>query len=57
MVVAGGTVCGTWTLDGDTARVSWFAETGSPARRQLGTDVERLGSILGRPLELEIDRT
>jgi hypothetical protein len=54
VVVAGGVVSGTWELDRDTVRVGWFAESGRPRRRELDAEVERLGSILGRPLKTEL---
>jgi len=50
IVVAGGSVKGTWDLDGDDVRVGWFKEAGTPPRTQLKAEVERLSSILGRDL-------
>ncbi len=50
VVVAGGAVYGTWELDGDDVRVSWFTETGKPRRRALRAEVTRLSSILERDL-------
>jgi hypothetical protein len=50
IVVAGGSVKGTWDLDGDDVRVGWFKEAGPPPRTQLKGEVERLSSILGRDL-------
>jgi hypothetical protein len=54
IVVAGGTVKGTWELDGDHVRVGWFKEAGKPPRTQLQAEVERLSSILGRDLRSEV---
>jgi hypothetical protein len=51
LVLAGGVVAGTWSVRGDRAEVSWFAEAGRPPRTALGAEVARLGTILGRPLE------
>ena len=50
VVVAGGVVCGTWELDGDRVRVSWFREAGRPPRTALKAEVARLSSILDRVL-------
>ncbi|MDQ3672438.1 MAG: winged helix DNA-binding domain-containing protein [Actinomycetota bacterium] len=54
VVIAGGVVCGTWELDGDGARVSWFGEAGRPPRTALRAEVTRLSSILDRDLRPEI---
>jgi DNA glycosylase AlkZ-like len=50
VVVAGGAVCGTWELDGERVRVSWFREAGRTPRAALRAEVERLASILDRDL-------
>jgi hypothetical protein len=52
VVLQGGVVAGTWELDGSTARVRWFDETGRPPKRALGSEVARWGRIVGRSLEL-----
>jgi hypothetical protein len=54
IVVAGGSVNGTWELEGDHVRVAWFREAGKPPRTQLEAEVERLSSILGRDLRAEV---
>jgi hypothetical protein len=54
IVVAGGMVRGTWTLDGDLVRVGWFKEAGRPPRTRLDAEVERLAAILGRDLRAEV---
>jgi hypothetical protein len=54
VVVAGGAVGGTWSLQDDRVAVSWFAEAGRPPRKALGEEVARLGSILDRDLRPEI---
>jgi winged helix DNA-binding protein len=54
IVVAGGSVRGTWALDGHDARVTWFKEAGRPPRTALGAEVARLGSIVDRELRLVI---
>jgi hypothetical protein len=46
VVVAGGTVSGTWDLKGADVRVSWFKEAGKPPRAALEAEVARLASIL-----------
>ena len=54
VVVAGGSVRGTWELDGDEVRVAWFAEAGRRPRKALEAEVARLSSILSRDLRLAI---
>jgi hypothetical protein len=54
VVVAGGAVRGTWELDADRVRVGWFAEAGRVPRRRLAAEVERLASIVGRPLSVDV---
>jgi hypothetical protein len=54
VVVARGVVCGTWELDGESARIAWFREAGSPPRTALATEAARLGSILDRALTPEV---
>ena len=51
VVVAGGAVSGTWSLDGDRVQVAWFGEAGKPPRTALAAEGERLSAILGRDLE------
>jgi hypothetical protein len=52
VVVAGGGVRGTWDLDRHSVRVAWFGERGRPPRKALAAEVERLGAILQRELDL-----
>lgn len=54
VVIAGGAVAGTWELADDAARVAWFGESGRPPRRRLAAEVERLSTILDRPLSLSL---
>ena len=54
VVVRGGKVCGTWVLDQEIVRVSWFAEAGRPPRTALGAEVRRLSAVVGRELALAI---
>jgi Winged helix DNA-binding domain len=54
VVVVGGSVGGTWALDGKTVRVAWFEEAGKQPRQALRREVSRLSDILGRRLELEL---
>jgi hypothetical protein len=54
VVVARGSVAGTWGLDGDLVQVAWFREAGRPPRRALVGEVARLSTILGRDLGLEV---
>jgi hypothetical protein len=55
VVVAGGVVCGTWELDGESARVAWFREAGRPPRKALVAEVARLSAILDRDLHATIN--
>jgi hypothetical protein len=50
VVVARGTVAGTWELNGDLLRVSWFNEAGRIPQRAISGEVARLSAILGREL-------
>jgi len=54
VVVAGGTVSGTWELDRDQVRVTWFKEAGKPPRKALAAEVGRLSTILDRDLAMAI---
>jgi hypothetical protein len=54
VVVVGGVVGGTWQLDGDVARVAWFAEAGPVPAAALDEEVARLGSILRATLRIEV---
>jgi hypothetical protein len=49
-VVVGGVVSGTWELDGDEVRVTWFREAGRPPRKALRAELARLSSILDQRL-------
>lgn len=53
-VIAGGVVNGTWAIERDVVRVSWFGEARRLPRAMLGAEAKRLGSILERPLRLEV---
>jgi hypothetical protein len=50
VVLVDGAICGTWELDGEEARITWFGEAGRPPRRRIDAEVSRLASILGREL-------
>jgi winged helix DNA-binding protein len=50
VVIAGGVVSGTWTLQDDEVAIDWFAESGPPREAGVEAEVSRLASILGRPL-------
>jgi len=54
IVIARGAVAGTWELDGDAVRVTWFREAGKPPRRRLSAEVKRLGATLDRGLALSV---
>lgn len=54
VVLAGGVVHGTWELDHDRVLVAWFKEAGAVNRTALQAEVERLATIFGRELVLEV---
>jgi len=54
VVVAGGVVAGTWTLNGGEARIAWFKEAGRPPQRELEVEVARLGSIVQQDLRATV---
>jgi hypothetical protein len=54
VVVAGGVVCRTWEVDGGLIRVGWFGEAGTVPRRAIGSEAERLSSILGRDFRVVV---
>jgi hypothetical protein len=54
VVIVGGAVKGTWELEGERVRVSWFREAGRPPRTGIAEEVERLSAILGWRLRPEI---
>jgi hypothetical protein len=56
VVIRGGRVVATWSLDADRIGVAWFAEAGRPPKRALEAEVARLGGILGRELRLAVER-
>jgi winged helix DNA-binding protein len=51
IVIVGGVVSGTWSVNDDEVVVAWFAEAGTPAREALADEVARLATILDRPLQ------
>lgn len=53
-VLHAGVVAGTWKIAGDTLAVSWFAEAGRPPTTYVESETERLGALVGRPLDLDI---
>lgn len=54
VVLVDGLICGTWELDGEEARVTWFGEAGRPPRSRIEAEVSRLSSILGRDLRTAV---
>jgi hypothetical protein len=52
VVLRGGRVTGTWSLDGAALKIDWFAEAGRvPAPRSVEPELRRWSAIAGRPLE------
>jgi hypothetical protein len=54
IVIVGGVVSGTWSLNGNQVIVAWFTEAGTPAWEALAEEVARLAAILDRPLQLTV---
>lgn len=52
LVVRGGVVSGTWSVEGGQVVVTWFGENGTPPRSALEEQVGKLAAITGRPLTL-----
>ena len=50
VVVVGGVVAGTWSLDGDAVVTSWSTDAQVPTYDELDREVARLAAILDRPL-------
>jgi DNA glycosylase AlkZ-like len=55
VVLVDGAICGTWQLDGQEARVTWFGEAGRPPRGRIEAEVSRLSSLLGRELRTAVE--
>ena len=56
VVLAGGVVAGTWQLDGERLAVVWFPEAGDLPADKLEAEVDRLSTIVGRPLSPSVTR-
>jgi hypothetical protein len=56
VVVAGGSVRGTWRLDGDCVEVAWFADAGRLPRKAVTAEVARLSAIVDRELRPTFSR-
>ena len=54
LLLLNGQVAGTWTTGQEVLAVSWFAEGGTPPRRQIDTESQRLAGLLDRDLTLTI---
>jgi len=54
ILVVGGTVAGTWELNGDAVRIGSFGDIGRKAGLALAREAHRLGSVIGRELRTEI---
>lgn len=54
VVVVGGVVKGTWTLDDQWVTIDWFKEAGRVPRKALDAEVARLSAILDRDLRATI---
>jgi DNA glycosylase AlkZ-like len=54
VVIAGGVVRGTWALTDGGVNVAWFKEGGAAPRTALRAEAQRLSTIIGRTLRLEV---
>ena len=54
VVVARGVVRGTWAIESDRLGVAWFKEAGAVPKSALLGEAERLSTITGRALRLEV---
>jgi hypothetical protein len=54
-VIVGGAVSGTWILTDDEVVTAWFAEAGRAPKTALADEVQRLGTILDRPLRTRVE--
>ena len=54
LVTTGGVVSGTWAVNGDQVTVAWFAEAGPAPQDALDQEVDRLATILGRPVRGDV---
>lgn len=50
LVVAGGVVRGTWSINGADVNVTWFRSESTPPRKALHEQVDQLSTLTGRPL-------
>lgn len=56
LVVAGGRVCGTWKETSGKVVATFFPDAAEPARSVLAAEAGRLSAVLGRPLEVAVQR-
>ena len=54
IVIVGGVVRGTWSIDADRIAIEWFSESGKPPRAELESEVRRLGALVGRSLTVAL---
>lgn len=54
LVIVGGVVSGTWSIAQDRVIVAWFSEIGTVPKAALTEQVDRLATLLERPLESTI---
>ncbi len=57
IVIRGGVVSGTWSLDAHRVSIAWFSEAGPPPTAVLTDEIARLGMLLGRDLQSAIEAT
>ena len=54
VVIVGGVVAGTWSLADDEVTIDWFPESGRAPTDALDGEIDRLASILDRPLRVAV---
>ncbi len=57
LVIAGGVVSGTWSLQKQRVSIAWFSEAGPPPAEALLDEIARLGRILGGNLQSAVQAT
>ncbi len=50
LVIAGGVVSGTWSVEDEEVAVTWFHERGTPPQIVIEAEVDKLAALLDRPL-------
>ena len=54
MVVVGGVVRGTWSINDEHVDIDWFARSDTPPKGEIDSEVARLSGILDRRLKAAV---